>query len=234
MSNNPFDDDRLCGARSAMVRMTPDEQGRFEFELWCQYTRKGLHSFQIGDLIGVESYAPPENGSPIYSVLTLTQVYPIHFAAQGNDAYPGHIFESMRSIKDDWEKQSDRPLHPTTTIVAHAVSTGMQFKYNPQDEVLPNPENERDLPMVGSEVRPLSMEMVNTIINKDMEEQPDSPFSHKKFDDINIKLDKEALLTTHFGIFGFTGVGKSNLVSSIVASLAKHIRRSHAPEKGQM
>lgn len=33
-------------------------------------------------------------------------------------------------------------------------------------------------------------------------------------------MDEEALLTTHFGVFGFTGVGKSNLVSSLVTSLS--------------
>ncbi|MDD5474588.1 MAG: ATP-binding protein [Candidatus Methanoperedens sp.] len=220
MSKNPFDEDRLYGARSALVRTTPDKQGRFEFELWSQYTRLGLDSLQIGDLVAVENYTPPEKDLKIYSVLTLTQVYPIHFASQGTDAYPGHVFESMRSIKEDWEKQSDRPLHPTTTIISHAVSTGWQFIYDPKNESLPILDDEKNLPMVGAEVRPLSMKMVDGIINLGMEDQPKSPFTHKKFAEINIKLNKEALLTTHFGIFGFTGVGKSNLVSSMVTALS--------------
>ncbi|MFA4934280.1 MAG: DUF87 domain-containing protein, partial [Candidatus Methanoperedens sp.] len=168
----------------------------------------------------VENYTPPEKDLKTYSVLTLTQVYPTHFASQGADAYPGHVFESMRSIKEDWEKQSDRPLHPTTTIISHAVSTGWQFIYDPRSESLPILDDEKNLPMVGAEVRPLSMKMVDGIINLGMEDQPKSPFTHKKFAEINIKLDKEALLTTHFGIFGFTGVGKSNLVSSMVTALS--------------
>lgn len=218
--SNPFDDNRLYGARSALVEMTPDDQGRFQFELWSQYTRLGLDGLQVGDLVAVENYTPTENGRNTYSVLTLNQVYPIHFAAQGTDAYPGHIFESMRSIKEDWEKQTDKPLHPTTTIKSRAISTGWQFKYSSRDEDLPILGDEKNLPMVGAEIMPLSMEMVNSIINRNMEQQPPSPFLHKKFADINVKLDKEALLTTHFGIFGFTGVGKSNLVSSMVTSLS--------------
>jgi len=220
LSNNPFDENKLFNARSALVKTTPDKQGRFEFELWSQYTRLGLDSLQIGDLVAIENYSPPQNGLRTYSVLTLTQVYPVHFAAQGNDAYPGHVFESMRSIRDDWEKQSDKPLHPTTTITSNAVSTGWQFKYDPKNEILPHLSDEKNLPMVGAEVRPLSMQMVDTIINQGMGKQNLSPLKHKKFEDINIKLDKEALLTTHFGIFGFTGVGKSNLVSSMVNSLS--------------
>ena len=63
--------------------------------------------------------------------------------------------------------------------------------------------------------------MVDTIVNRGLDGQPDSPFVHRKFPDLNVKLDVEALLTTHFGIFGFTGVGKSNLVASLTASLTE-------------
>lgn len=220
MTENPFDDDRLHGARSALVKVIPDDQGRFTFELMCQYTRLGLDGLQVGDLVGIENYTPSSNGERVYSVLALSQVYPVHFAAQGSNAYPGHIFESMRAIKDDWESQEERPLHLTTTITIQAVPTGYQFSYNPRyGDELPGLEEERNLPMIGAEVRPLSMEMVSAIINQGMEGQPDSPLQHKKFTELNIKLDQESLLTTHFGIFGFTGVGKSNLVSSLVSSL---------------
>jgi hypothetical protein len=218
--NNPFDEDRLYGAKSSLVEMKPDDQGRFEFELWSQYTRLGLDALQVGDLVAVENYSPPRNSNKIYSVLTLTQVFPIHFACQSKDAYPGHVFESMKSVKEDWEKQSDKPLHPTTTIKSFAVSTGWEFEYDPREKSLPSLKEERNLPMVGAEIRPLSMEMVDEIINHGIIDQPDSPFVHKKFEKINIKLNIEALLTTHFGIFGFTGVGKSNLVSSMICSLS--------------
>ncbi len=227
MGSNPFDDTRLCGARSALLKMSPDNQGRFEFELACQYTRSGLNQLQIGDLIGVENYTTSNSGDRTYSILTLTEVVPVHFAAQGTGAYPGHVFESMRSIKDDWEVQSDKPLHATTTITTKAVSTGWQFQFNPRYQDLPSLHEEMNLPMVGAEIRPLSMEMVNKIINQGLEGQQNSPLIHNKFKEINIKLDKESLLTTHFGIFGFTGVGKSNLVSSLVFSLSS--RDSSSP-----
>lgn len=218
---SPFDDERLFGARSALVRTTPDELGRFEFELWIQYTRAGLNAVQVGDLVGIENYSQNVGAARSYSVLTLTQVYPIHFANQGADAYPGHLFESMRSIKEDWETQSEKPLHPTTTIRATAVSTGWQFAFDPRASDLPTLEEETGLPMTGGDVRPLSMTMVDAIINLGMQNQPPSPFTHKKFEEINVRLDVQALLTTHFGIFGFTGVGKSNLVSSLVEYLGR-------------
>ena len=220
MTANPFDDERLRGARSALVRVTPDVQGRFSFELWCQYTRLGLDNLQIGDLVAIENYTPPSNGNNVYSVLALSQIYPVHFAIQGKDAYPGHVFESMRSIKEDWESQSERPLHLTTTIMAQAVSTGLQFRYNPRETSLPTFEEEKNIPMTGAEIRPLSSDMVNAIINQGVHDQPDSPFNHKKFENINVKMNIESLLTTHFGVFGFTGVGKSNLVSSLVSALS--------------
>ena len=220
MTENPFDDERLHGARSALVKMTPDEQGRFSFELMCQYTRLGLHGLQVGDLIGIENYTPNTNGGRVYSILTISQIYPVHFAAQGSGAYPGHIFESMRSIKEDWETQETRPMHLTTTIEIQAVSTGFQFSFNPREsEELPPLVEEENLPMIGAEIRPLSMPMVDAIINQGVRTEPDSPFNHKKFPQLNVRLSQENLLTTHFGIFGFTGVGKSNLVSSMIYSL---------------
>lgn len=217
---NPFEDERLYGARSALIKMTPDDQGRFDYELMCQYTRLGLDALQVGDLVGVENFTPNSNGKRIYSVLTLNQVYPVHYAAQGSNPYPGHEFESMRSIKEDWESQEDKPLHLTTTIAIKAVSTGYQFELDTRDDKsLPSLQEERNLPMIGALVRPLSIKMVDAIVNQGLDRQPDSPLSHKKFEELNIKLDQESLLTTHFGIFGFTGVGKSNLVSSLVSSL---------------
>jgi len=224
MTKNPFDDNRLFGGRSAMVRMTPDQQGRYEFEIWSQFTRRGLDGLQVGDLVAVENYSPPDRDKRTYSVLTLTQVFPTHFATQGPDAYPGHVFESMRSIKEEWEKQLDKPLHHTTTIVAKAVSTGLQFAFDARAAELPGLDPERNLPMVGSEARPLSRDMVDAIINQGMSDNPDSPLTHRQFPDINVKLDREALLTTHFGIFGFTGVGKSNLLSSIVSTITSGAR----------
>ena len=220
MTMNPFEDDRLHGAKSALVKMTPNDQGRFTYGLICQYTRLGLDSLQVGDLVGVENFTPNSNGERVYSVLTISQLYPVHFAAQVSNAYPGHEFESMRAIKEDWESQEDKPLHLTTTIEIEAVSTGYQFSFNPRDDAnLPKLQEERNLPMIGAQIRPLSFDMVNAIVNQGLERQPDSPLSHKKFEDLNIKIDQESLLTTHFGIFGFTGVGKSNLVSSLVSSL---------------
>jgi len=216
---NPFDDERLHKARSALVRITPDEQGRYEFDLACQYTREGLNQLQVGDLTGVENYSTSTNGDSTYSVLSLTQVLPIHFAAQSDGAYPGHLFESMRSIKKDWELQKDQPLHATTTIECKAISTGWQFTYDETAENLPELDEEQTLPMVGAEIRPISREMVNEIINHGMDPHAHTPLKHKKFETIDIKLDKRALLTTHFGIFGFTGVGKSNFVSSLINSL---------------
>jgi uncharacterized protein DUF87 len=218
---SPFDDDKLHGAKAVLVKVLPDEQGRFEFEIWAQYTRAGLNQMQVGDLVAVENYTPPSGIARTYSILALAEVLPVHFAAQGTDAYPGHVFEAMRSIKDDWEKQDEKALHATTTILSRAVSTGLQFPYDPRSQGLPDSGEEKNLPMTGAEVRPLSRQMVDAIVNHELGNQPDSPFSHRKFPDLNVKLHVEAFLTTHFGIFGFTGVGKSNLVAALTAALTE-------------
>jgi uncharacterized protein len=215
----PFDDDRFHGARAVLVRVRPDEQGRFQFELWTQYTRAGLNQMQVGDLVAVENYSPPSGAVRTYSILTLSEVLPTHFAAQGTDAYPGHVFESMQSIREDFELQDNRAVHATTVIVARAVSTGLQFSFDPTGGLLPPITEERNVPMTGAEVRPLNRQMVDSIVNRGIPPGELSPLSLKRFPEISVRLDVQALLTTHFGIFGFTGAGKSNFVSSLTASL---------------
>ncbi len=71
ISASPFDDAKLHGARAVLVKVLPDEQGRFQFEIWAQYTRAGLNQMQVGDLVSVENYTPPSGGSRTYSILTL-------------------------------------------------------------------------------------------------------------------------------------------------------------------
>ncbi|MHA1787007.1 MAG: ATP-binding protein [Candidatus Thorarchaeota archaeon] len=218
--NDPFDDERLCGARSALIGIKPSEEGRYEFHLDCQYTRLGLSQIQVGDLIAVENYRMNPEGEKSYSVVSITQVLPMHFAAQDGSGYPGHIFESMRSIKEEWELQTDKPFYSTTTIRLRGVPTGWQFVHHLPAHSLPKLEEDDTLPMVGSEIRPLSQPMVESIINRGIETEWKSPFAHKKFEEIRVLLDEKALLTTHFGIFGFTNTGKSNLISSLVSSIS--------------
>lgn len=227
--SNPFDDAKLCGGRSALTAMAPDEYGRFKFTISVQYTRDTFNNVQVGDLVAVENYRELEDRNKSYSVLSLTQVLPQHFAAQGSGAYPGHVFESMRSIKEDWESQKDCPQYATTTIVCLGVATGWQFGYDPSKGEYPCLDEDDGLPMVGAEVRPLSEGMIERIINQGLESAP-TPLAHKKFTDIRVTLERKALFTTHFGIFGFTNTGKSNLLSSLVADfISTKEKNSHSP-----
>jgi len=219
MVQDPFDDDKLCGGRSALIKITPDDMGRYEFEMICQYTRAGLNSLMVGDLIGVENFRSSQDMLKQYSVLSLTQALPFHFAAQNDGAYPGHIFESMRSIKEDWETQQENPQFATTTIRCIGVPTGWQFSHEDLAKILPIVTEDDSLPMVGAEMRPLSRDMVENIINMNLDRNIGTPLWHRTFTDLKVILDKKALLTTHFGIFGFTNAGKSNLISSLISSL---------------
>jgi hypothetical protein len=84
---------------------------------------------------------------------------------------------------------------------------------------------EDSLPMVGAEIRPLSEEMVEAIINFGLDRSTGTPLTHRTFETLPVILDNRALLTTHFGIFGFTNAGKSNLISSLVTSLIWRINK---------
>lgn len=216
---NPFDERRLNDVRTALVAMEPTDEARYEYLILAQYTRTGLAGIKIGDLVAVENFTPTSASGKTYSILTLTEVRPQHFATQGPDAYPGHMFEAMRSIKEEWETQDSQAKHHTTTIALKAVSTGLQFTHNTLAQQLPDPETEQNQPMIGATMLPLAPAMVDNIINRGLQNYQETPFKHRQVSTVTVKLNWDRLFTTHLGVFGFTGVGKSNLVSSLVHSL---------------
>lgn len=214
----PFDDDRLFGAKAFITRSQPISSGEIQFEILMQYTKNAVDAIRAGDMIAAESYARVDNATKAYTVLSITSIEPKHFAAQGRDAYPGHVFESMHGIYDEMTSQTDEPRFHTTTITMTAVSTGFQFKFGPGQAELPSLERDALPPIVGASVRPLSANMVEHIVNQGIKEFK-SFLHHKEFKTVSVRLDFEKMLTTHTGIFGFTGVGKSNLVSSYLTTL---------------
>ena len=217
-----FNDKQLHESKTALLNIILDEKGHYECKVIAQYSRQTLNSLQVGDLIAAENFRTCEQDVKSYSILSISSMLPTHFAAQDENAYPGHLFESMRSITAEWKAQESRPKFATTTIALFCVPTGLQFNYESKSTTVENVELEIDdmLPMIGSEMRPLTKDMVEKIVNGPISNEG-SPLSHKRLEDLRVSLEKTSLVTTHMGIFGFTNSGKSNLTSSLISYLVE-------------
>lgn len=208
-----------------LMRLDEDPLSRFSFEIWFNYTKKNMNEIREGTLLAIPNFASNDKVMR-QSILEITSILPMHYAL-GTDTggYPGFVVEAAQNAALDWESQEYESTEDTTKIKVIAIPTNLEII-----EELGKPSSigvETNIPMVGAQARLLDMEMTETIanygINKDLENI--MPFGVMIRDArVNVLVRIEDLLKTHFGVFGFTGQGKSNLMSTLIARILNNTK----------
>ena len=192
-----------------LMKMEENEQTRYQYEVWFEYTRQTMIELKEGTLLAVKNFATDRNATH-YSVLEIISIMPVHYALGGSlEGYPGFIMEAARNLASDWTSQEDRSEEDTTIIRCIAIPTGIEIVESQNGR---NLSSDRSLPMIGSEVRVLTSDATKEIVNRDISPE-DYVFEGGTWlvnDTVPIFVRTEDLIRTHFGIFGFTGAGKSN------------------------
>ena len=213
---------RLEGTLMSMQE-SPDT--RFRYNIWFDYTRETINAIQEGTMLAVANFGS-DTKFRRWSILEITSVMPSHFALQsGNSGYPGFVVEAARSAAQDWESQDKEATEETTKIEATAIPTLLEI-VEPESYVGGTSFDigpETNMAMVGSKVRVLNSETTNRIANNGIDTENEKNLSVigtlARDPDVEILMRIDELLRTHFAIFGFTGVGKSNLLSTTVARI---------------
>lgn len=212
---------RMEEINGRLLSVEPDEKSRYEFIVWFPYTQELIRCLQDGDLLAVPNFQTNKE-RVVYSILKITNILPKHFALRGKEdtrSYPGYVLEAAKNIASSWLLQEKEPLEDTTIIEISAIPTNLQFYINDDGE--PVIEEERSLPMVGEETKLLSSEFTEMIINGTLKfDELAIQIGHLVRDEnIKVLLKIDELIKTHFGVFGFTGVGKSNLLSTLISKI---------------
>ena len=203
-----------------LMEMSESAETRYRYIIWFPYTRQAINSIQEGTMVAIPNFASMENRTH-YSVLEIVSFLPMHYALQGGmDGYPGFVVEAARSATEDWVTQETESTEDTTKIQVVAMPTNLEIVEDFEKD--PHIQTESNLAMVGGRVQVLNSEYANLIANHGID--PDEPnltrIGHLVRDSqVEVLVRIEEQLRTHFGIFGFTGVGKSNLLSTQVAKL---------------
>jgi hypothetical protein len=208
--------------RGVLVSMDTGEIAGLSYVVWFPYTRKYISLVREGDLVAVRSFAS-QNGKPVYSILELVSVLPAHYAlgtssAEAEKAFPGFFLEAAKSARVDWEQEE--PTEQTTKIRADAIPTGIQLVLDSNRQ--PSTASDESLPMIGEEANLLTDELTNRIINKGLlgkDILTIAPCDLVLNPSVEVRLSVDDLLKLHFGVFGFTGSGKSNLMSTLVDAI---------------
>jgi uncharacterized protein len=207
-----------------LVSIEPDSITGFLYNIWFPYTRSNIKETQEGNLIAIKNFS--SNGSCCkYSILELTSVMPAHYAlgsspSEIEKAFPGFVVEAAKSARIDWEQE--KPIEQTTKIKTQARPTSFELDFESgQHRIV----SESGMPMIGEDVYLLSNSAINEVINKDLlsgKIPTIEPCELANNRAIKVRISVEDLLRTHFGVFGFTGSGKSNLMSTLIFSLFKN------------
>ncbi len=205
-----------------LVGMIPDELSGNVYHIWFPYTRGYVGKVREGDMVAVRSFLS-DKGQQIYSVLELMSVLPTHYAIgsvkDAERAFPGFVVEAAKSAREDWEQVS--PVEETTRIRCEAIPVGIQLRGMSGILI---PEEDLSIPMVGEDCYILSDPMMDTVVNRGLGSGGANTIAPGKLvlnDSVSVHMKVDELLRTHFGVFGFTGAGKSNLVSTLIHDLLK-------------
>jgi hypothetical protein len=209
-----------------LVDIKEDENARFRFEIWFDYTRQGINLVHEGAMLAVPNFASSQREQRL-SILEVVTILPMHYGL-GSDTrgYPGFVVEAARSAANDWEEQEAEATEDTTKIKCAAIPTNFEIVQSARGTPAePQIEEESNIPMLGSTVRLLDTAFTQFVINRGRTTENTCAAGVLIRDEqVSVLVRVQDLLRTHFGIFGFTGAGKSNLVSTLIHGILSNSR----------
>ncbi len=155
----------------------------------------------------------PENliGQRSYAIYEVVDIRPFHYQLQGlTPAVPLPIREELlERVSASWLSSDE------TWLEVGAVETGYRMEVNPEGVV--TFKRAHSIPLQGSEAYLLTPHAVEEMLCVG----GGIKVGELKGFGVNLRVDPESLVKYHVGVFGFTGVGKSNLTASLVRELYK-------------
>jgi DNA helicase HerA-like ATPase len=209
---------------------------RYQCRIKIEYQKDLMGLLEEGMLLAVRNFKPTSNGEERYTLMEITRVWPEHFGLRGlsdNGYYPMQ-FEIIEQSEADWQKNDTS----TMMIQIDAIPVNYDLILSGKDAV--NFVKGFSYPVVGSSAYLLNSDMINRMYNKRITDSmgidPTRTVEDARIDArlglvkmfemsktiIPIYVDFEKLVRYHFGVFAFTGGGKSNLTSNVLRRILLH------------
>jgi DNA helicase HerA-like ATPase len=209
---------------------------RYQCRVKIEYQKDLMGLLEEGMLLAVKNFKHAEKDTERYTLMEVSRVWPEHFGLRGlsDHGYYPMQFEIIEQSEDDW--QTDDKSTMMIQIDAIPVNYDLILSEKCEFEF----EKGFSYPVIGSSCFVLNGEMINRMYNQKIAKQLGIDTSKtvedarqdprlgliKMFEAsktaIPIYVDFEKLVRYHFGVFAFTGGGKSNLMSNILRRLLLH------------
>lgn len=221
----------------ANVKVAPTT-AKYDCRVKVEYHKDLMKLLEEGMLLAVRNFKSTGQAGERYTLMEITRIFPEHFGMRGlsDDSYYPLQFEIIDQSVQDWSSNDKS----TMMIQISAIPVNYDLIVKEGEE--PEYAKGFSYPVVGDKVHILNKAMINRMYNhkilKKMGVKIEKTTSNARLDPrlgtikmfeaeadkIPIYVDFENLIRYHFGIFAFTGGGKSNLLSNILRRLVYHIQ----------
>jgi len=211
---------------------------RYECRIKVEYQKDLMGLLEEGMLLAVRNFKRTSGKGFRFTLMEVSRVWPEHFGLRGlsDHSYYPMQFEIIEQSETDWSTDDKA----TMIIQISAIPINYDLIINENGE--PTFEKGFSYPVVASEAYILNSEMINRIYNqriveklgidtrRTIEDARSDPrlgvikMFQSSDTKIPIYIDFESLVRYHFGVFAFTGGGKSNLLSNILRRIIYHAR----------
>jgi uncharacterized protein len=210
---------------------------RYQCRIKIEYQRDLMGILEEGMLLAVRNFkqATELNGER-YTLMEISRVWPEHFGLRGlsDHGYYPMQFEIIEQSEEDWQ------TNDKSTMMIQIDAIPINYDLLLSKECNFAFFKGFSYPIVGSPAYLLNSDMINRMYNKKITDQlnidPYKTVEDAKIDPrlglikmfqasnsiIPIYIDFEKLIRYHFGVFAFTGGGKSNLTSNILRRILLH------------
>ncbi|MEM3578078.1 MAG: ATP-binding protein [Candidatus Bathyarchaeia archaeon] len=209
---------------------------RYQCRIKVEYQKDLMGLLEEGMLLAVKNFKQQGKEHERYTLMEISRIWPEHFGLRGlsDHGYYPMQFEIIEQSEEDW--LTDDKSTMMIQIDAIPINYDLIIDKNCKFQFFKG----FSYPVVGSPTYILNGDMINRMYNQKIAEafgiDPSKTVAEARADPrlglikmfqtsktvIPIYVDFEKLVRYHFGIFAFTGGGKSNLMSNILRRILLH------------
>ena len=208
---------------------------RYECRIKVEYHKDVMGLIEEGMLVAVRNFK--SNPKDLrYSLMVISRVWPEHYGLKGlsEHSYYPMQFEIIQQSVNDWDT-SDK-----STMMVQISALPINYDLILDGKGEPKYEKGFTYPVIAAEAQILSRDMISHMYNQrilaklgfNAKTTTSDAYKDPRIGTVQmfesmdpkipIYLDFEAMVRYHFGIFAFTGAGKSNLLSNVLRRLLIH------------
>ncbi|HEY4822510.1 MAG TPA: ATP-binding protein [Candidatus Bathyarchaeia archaeon] len=230
---------RLSSVTPAFMPVATHEltgtSSRYECRIKVEYHKDIMGLIEEGMLVAVRNFKsnPKQQRN---SLMVISRVWPEHYGLKGlsEHSYYPMQFEIIQQSVKDWDT-SDK-----STMMVQISALPINYDLITDGESEPKYERGFSYPVLAAEAQILNRDMIGHMYNQrilakmgynakattsDAYKDPrigTIQMFESMEEKIPIYVDFEAMVRYHFGIFAFTGAGKSNLLANILRRILLH------------